>query len=143
MGGMNPAMAQGMMQNPQMQQQQQRVQQITNQIEARTAQLIAEMQQDYAVEEEQITGEFAGDPLLKIKSREVDLRAMENERKEEEGEQRINLDKMKAMMNQEQHEDKLEQNEELAQLRAATSIAKQQMADQSKRHDFGRNFKKK
>ena len=68
---------------------------------------------------------------------------MENERKEEEGEQRINLDKMKAMMNQEQHEDKLEQNEELAQLRAGVSLAKQQMADQSKRHDFGRNFRKK
>jgi hypothetical protein len=143
MGGMNPAMAQGMMQNPQMQQQQQRVQQITNQIEARKAQLIAEMQEDYAKEEEKITGEFAGDPLLKIKSREVDLRAMENERKEEEGEQRINLDKMKAMMNQDQHEDKLEQNEELAHLRAGVSLAKQQMADQSKRHDFGRNFKKK
>ncbi len=143
MGGMNPAMAQGMMQNPQMQQQQQRMQQITNQIEARKAQLIAEMQEDYAKEEEKITGEFAGDPLLKIKSREVDLRAMENERKEEEGEQRINLDKMKAMMNQDQHEDKLEQNEELAHLRAGVSLAKQQMADQSKRHDFGRNFKKK
>ena len=143
MGGQNPAMGQGMMQNPQMQQQQQRVQQITNQIEARKAQLIAEMQEDYAKEEEQITGEFAGDPLLKIKSREVDLRAMENERKEEEGEQRINLDKMKALMNDQQHDEKLEQNEELAHLRAGVSIAKQQMADKSKRHDFGRNFRKK
>ena len=142
MGGQNPAMAQGMMQNPQMQQQQQRVQQITNQIEARKAQLIAEMQEDYAKEEEKITGEFAGDPLLKIKSREVDLRAMENERKEEEGEQRLNLDKMKAMMNDQQHDEKLEQNEELAELRAVVSLTKQQMADQSKRHDFGRNFKK-
>ena len=143
MGGQNPAMAQGMMQNPQMQQQQQRVQQITNQIEARKAQLIAEMQEDYAKEEEQITGEFAGDPLLKIKSREVDLRAMENERKEEEGEQRINLDKMKALMNDQQHDEKLDQNEELAHLRAGVSLAKQEMADKSKRHDFGRNFKKK
>ena len=136
-------MGQGMMQNPQMQQQQQRVQQITNQIEARKAQLIAELQEDYATEEEKITGEFAGDPLLKIKSREVDLRAMENKRKEEEGEQRINLDKMKALMNDEQHDEKLEQNEELAHLRAGVSMAKQQMADQSKRHDFGRNFRKK
>ena len=143
MGAQNPAMGQGMMQNPQMQQQQQRVQQITNQIEARKAQLIAEMQEDYAKEEEQITGEFAGDPLLKIKSREVDLRAMENKRKEEEGEQRINLDKMKALMNDQQHDEKLEQNEELAHLRAGVSIAKQQMADKSKRHDFGRNFRKK
>ena len=143
MGAQNPAMGQGMMQNPQMQQQQQRVQQITNQIEARKAQLIAELQEDYAKEEEQITGEFAGDPLLKIKSREVDLRAMENKRKEEEGEQRINLDKMKALMNDQQHDEKLEQNEELAHLRAGVSLEKQQMADQSKRHDFGRNFKKK
>ena len=74
-------MAQGMMQNPQMMQQQQRVQQITNAIEARKAQLIAEMQEDYAKEEEKITGEFAGDPLLKIKSREVDLKAMDNRKK--------------------------------------------------------------
>ncbi len=143
MGAQNPQAQQQMMQNPQAQQQQQRVQQITNQIEARKAQLIAEMQEDYAKEEEKITGEFAGDPLLKIKSREVDLRAMENKRKEEEGEQRINLDKMKALMNDEQHEEKLEQNEELAHLRAGVSMAKQQMADQSKRHDFGRNFRKK
>ena len=143
MGAMNPAMAQGMMQNPQMMQQQQRVQQITNAIEARKAQLIAEMQEDYAKEEEKITGEFAGDPLLKIKSREVDLKAMDNERKEEEGQERLNLDKMKAMMNQENQEAKLEQNEELANLRAGVSLAKQQMSDASKVHDFGRNFKKK
>jgi hypothetical protein len=143
MGAQNPAMAQGMMQNPQMMQQQQRVQQITNAIEARKAQLVAEMQEDYAKEEEKITGEFAGDPLLKIKSREVDLKAMENQRKEEEGQERINLDKMKAMMNDQQHDEKLEQNEELAQMRAGVSIAKQQMADASKRNDFGRNFRKK
>ena len=143
MGAQNPAMAQGMMQNPQMMQQQQRVQQITNAIEARKAQLIAEMQEDYAKEEEKITGEFAGDPLLKIKSREVDLKAMDNERKEEEGQERLNLDKMKALMNQENQEAKLEQNEDLANLRAGVSLAKQQMSDVSKVHDFGRNFKKK
>ena len=36
----------------------------------------------------------------------------------------------------------LEQDEDLAQMRAGVSIAKQEMADQSKRNDFGRNFKK-
>ena len=142
MGAQNPAMAQGMMQNPQMMQQQQRVQQITNAIEARKAQLIAEMQEDYAKEEEKITGEFAGDPLLKIKSREVDLKAMENERKEEEGQERLNLDKMKALMNDQQHDEKLEQNQDLAEMRANVSLTKQEMSDASKRHDFGRNFRK-
>ena len=36
----------------------------------------------------------------------------------------MNLDKTKAMMNQDIQEDKLEQNEELAKLRANTSIEK-------------------
>ena len=100
------------------------------------------MTADYAKEEEKISGEFGNDPLVRLKAREIDLRAQENQRKEEEGQERINIDKMKAMMNQEQHEDKLEQNEELAGLRAGVSLAKQQMSDASKIHDFGRNFKK-
>jgi hypothetical protein len=50
---------------------------------------------------------------------------------------------MKAMMNDQQHDEKLEQNEELAYLRADVSLAKQEMADKSKKHDFGRNFPKK
>ena len=32
-------------------------------------------------EEKKITSQFDSDPLLKLKAREVDLRAMENERK--------------------------------------------------------------
>ena len=47
------------------------------------------------------------------------------------------------MMNKEIQEDKLEQNEQLAGLRAGVSLAKQQMSDASKIHDFGRNFPKK
>ena len=142
-GAANPAMAQGMMQNPQIMQAQQRLQQITNQIESRKAKLIAEMQEDFAKEEEKIMGEYGGDPLLRLKGREMDLRAQDNQRKEEEGEERLNLDKMKALMNQENQEAKLEQEADLAGLRAGVSLAKQSMADQSKIHDFGRNFGKK
>jgi hypothetical protein len=142
-GAQNPAMAQGMMQNPQVMQAQQRLQQITNQIESRKAKLIAEMQADYAKEEEKIMGEYGGDPLLRLKGREMDLRAQDNQRKEEEGQERLNLDKMKAMMNQENQEAELEQEADLAGLRAGVSLAKQSMADQSKIHDFGRNFGKK
>ena len=143
MGAQNPAMAQNMMQNPQVMQAQQRLQQITNQIESRKAKLIAEMQEDYAKEEEKIMGEYGGDPLLRLKGRELDLRAQDNQRKEEEGEERLNLDKMKAMMNQQNKEDELEQEADLAGLRAGVTLAKQSMADQSKIHDFGRNFGKK
>jgi hypothetical protein len=64
--------------NPQIQQQ---LQQITQQIEGRKAVLIAEMTEEFMKEENKITSQFDSDPLLKLKSREVDLRAMENERK--------------------------------------------------------------
>ena len=100
------------------------IQQITQKIEARKSQLIADLTEEFAKEENKITSQLDSDPLLKLKSREVDLRAMENERKKQEADERINLDKMKAMMNQVNQEEKLEQNEELAQLRAATSLAK-------------------
>ena len=49
---------------------------------------------------------------------------MNDERKAEDAEQRLSLDKMKAMMNQDNQEEKLDQNEELAKLRANTSIEK-------------------
>jgi len=129
MGAMNPAMMGGMQQNPQMMQAQQRLQQIVNAIESRKAILIAEMTKDYAEEEQKITGEFGADPLLKLKSRELDLRAKENERRKEYEQDRINLDKMKAMMNQQNQEEKLQQNEELASLRAGVSLAKSGMGN--------------
>ena len=49
---------------------------------------------------------------------------MDDARKRAEGQERINLDRMKAMMNQQDKQDKLDQNEKLAKLRANTSIEK-------------------
>jgi hypothetical protein len=135
----NPTM---MQQNPMAIQGQQRIQQITSAIEARKAVLIAEMTMDYAKEEDKISSEVGGDPLLKLKSRELDLKARADQDRNANNEARLDLDTMKAMMNDQQHDEKLEQNEELAGLRAGVSLAKQTMADQSKIHDFGRNFKK-
>jgi len=136
----NPQM---MQQNPQAMQMTQRVQQITSQIESRKAKLIAEMMIDYAKEEDKISSEVGGDPLLKLKSRELDIKAKNDQEQAMNREARLDLDTMRAMMNDQQHDEKLQQNEELAGLRAGVSLAKQTMADQSKIHDFGRNFKKK
>ena len=117
-----PILQQQAQMNPQAVQQ---IQSITVQIESRKAQLIAEMTKDYADEENKLVGQFDSDPLLKLKSREVDLKAMENEQKRKEAEERLNLDKLKAMMNQTNQENKLEQTEDLAKLRAGVSLAKQ------------------
>ena len=93
-------------------------------IEARKAQLIADMMEEFMKEEKKITSQFDNDPIAKLRSRELDLQAQENARKKQEGEERLNLDKMRAMMNQENQDEKLDQNEELAKLRANTSIEK-------------------
>ena len=118
---MLPQMQQAAVQNPQIQQQ---LAQISQKIEARKAVLIADMTEEFMKEEKQITSQFDHDPLLKLKQREVDLKAMETERKQQEVDARINLDKAKMVQNREITDDKLEQNEDLAQLRADTAIEK-------------------
>ena len=50
-----------------------------NQVEARKSVLVAEMTEEFMKEEKKLHHNFDNDPLLKLKSREVDLRAMENE----------------------------------------------------------------
>ena len=109
------------MQNPQMQQM---VMQLNMKIESRKAVLIAEMMDEFLQEEKKINGDFGNDPIAKLKARELDIRAQENSRRKEVDEERINVEKMKAMMNQMTDQQKLQQNEELANLRADTSIEK-------------------
>ena len=113
----NPQMAQ----NPQMQQQ---LKMFSDKFEARKAVLIAEMTEEFMKEEKEITSQFDNDPLAKLKARELDLRAAENQRRKEYDSKRIELDRMKAVMNQQNQDNKLEQNEELAEMRAETSIEK-------------------
>ena len=109
------------MQDPNIQMQ---VKMLSERIEARKAQLIADMMEEFMMEEKKITSQFDNDPIAKLRSRELDLQAQENSRKLQEGEERINLDRMRAMMNQQNQDQKLMQNEDLAKLRAQTSIDK-------------------
>ena len=115
--------------NPQAQQQ---LQQITQQLEARKAVLIAEMMEEFMKEEKRITSQFDHDPLLKIKSREVDLKAVDTQRKDMEMKQRGEIDRAKLVQSRDIHEDKIEQNEDLSELRADTSLQKQQMANEAR-----------
>ena len=107
--------------NPQAAQQLQQLQQM---IEARKAVLIAEMTEDFMKEEKKITSQFDHDPLLKLKSREVDLRAMDQQRKKEYDEARVDIDQAKLVQAKDISDEKLEQNEELAELRADTTMDK-------------------
>ncbi len=122
---MLPQLQQMAVQNPQAQQQ---LQQISQKIEARKALLIADMTEDFMKEEKAITSQFDHDPLLKLKQREVDLKAMDAERKMKEDQARIDLDRAKMVQAKDLNDRKLDQNEDLAQLRADTSIEKSMMS---------------
>jgi hypothetical protein len=131
-------MQQMMQQNPQMaqnQQMQQQMMSLSMSLESRKAKLIAESTEEFRDEEAKITGEYGGDPIAKLKARELDLKAMNDEAERKESEERINLDRSKQMMGQQQFDEKLEQNEELAELRADTSLTKTQMGIDSKREN--------
>jgi len=113
----NPQMSQQMAQNPELQ----RIQ-VT--IEARKAVLIADMTKDFMQEEKKIADDMNKDPLIKLKAREVDLKAKEEARKEKEGEEKSELDRLRLISNRQLAEDKLEQSDEHQKLRAGVSLAK-------------------
>ena len=108
------------------------IQNMNIKMEARKAKLEAEMTIEFMNEERRTIGEFGNDPIAKLRARELDLKAMDDERKRVEGQERIDLDRMKTMMNQGLQQEKLNQNEELAELRADTSLTKTQMGIDAK-----------
>ena len=120
----NPQMMQQMQQNPQLQQLQNETKQVTEAIESRKAKLIAETMAEYLEEEKKVLNQIDNDPLLRLKSDEIQLKAKEEERKREEGETKAEMDALKMLQNRQIAEDKLEQDDEHAKLRASVSLAK-------------------
>ena len=105
----------------------QQIQMMMQKIESRKSVLVAEMTGDFMQEENKIITGMDSDPLLKLKSRELDLKAMENERKKKESEDKINLDKLRVMSNRQVADEKLEQTDDLTKLKVGVDLAKQGM----------------
>ena len=123
-GGNNPQAMQQMAQNPQIQQIQKTMQEEQQKMEARKSVLISEFMEDYAKAEKEVLNNIENDPLLKLKDRELDLKARDNMRKEEEGEDKLNLEKMKMLQARQLAEEKMEENDKHQKLRASVSLAK-------------------
>ena len=86
--------------------------------------MIAEHTNDYLTEEKKLLNPLDSDPLVKLKSREIDLKAEEEMRKREEAENKANMDALRLMQSREIAEEKLEQDDEHAKMRASISLAK-------------------
>ena len=112
-------------QNPQFLQFQRQIEATQVAIEARKANLIADFTDDYVKAEKEVLNQVENDPVLKLKDRDLDLKAREEQRKEEEGQLKANMDMMKLMQNRDIADEKLEQDDKHAKLRASVSLAKQ------------------
>ena len=111
-------------QNPQFMAMQKQMQSITQTMESRKAQLIAEIMAEYLEEEKKVLNQIDSDPLLKLKNEEIQLKAKEEERKKEEGEQKAEMEALRLVSNRQMSEDKLQQDDNHAKLRASVSLAK-------------------
>jgi len=120
----NPAMQQQLQQNPQMKQVQEQETNLQVMMEARKAQLIAEFTEDYSKAEKEVLNQVENDPLLKLKDRELDIKAREDQDQKQQAEEKLNLERAKMLQNKELAEEKMEQNDEHQKLRASVSLAK-------------------
>ena len=111
-------------QNPQIMQINQQIQQQTGKIESRKAQLIASHLNEYVEEEKKVLNQLDNDPLLRLKSDEVQIKAQEQQRKQEEGEEKANMEMLKLVTGKNQFDEKLQQDDEHQKLRAAVTLAK-------------------
>ena len=111
-------------QNPQFMQLNQQVQAMTTSMEQRKSQLIAEFTNDYAMEEKKVLNQIENDPLLKLKDRELDLKAREEQRRAEDEENQLALDRAKMLQQRDLSEQKMEENDKHQKLRASVSLAK-------------------
>ena len=107
---------QEMGQNPQAQQQPQMMAQRVAQIQA---QLIAEFQKTQPPMDQ-------GDPLVKIKEQELQLRQQELAAEQQNDQQRLALDRQKAQQNFSLGQQRIDTTEDIAQMRARIAMQKQQ-----------------
>jgi hypothetical protein len=93
-------------------------------IEARTAEKIVEMTEEMIAEEQEYLESENADPLIDLKQQEINIKAMENERKKNYDEVRLGLDQAKLQQTADLTQDKIDSQEDIAQLRANVNLEK-------------------
>ena len=93
-------------------------------IESRTAEKIVEMTEEMIAEEQEYLESENADPLIELKQQEINLKAMDNERKKNYDEVRLGLDQAKLQQTADLTQDKIDSQEDIAQLRANVNLEK-------------------
>ena len=85
------------------------------------------------VEEQQSLEGQGEDPLVALKQQEINIRAQDLQRKIEKDEADIGIDQQRIDADAQQHQDKIDSQEDIAQLRANVNLTKQKEIEKSKK----------
>jgi hypothetical protein len=99
--------------------------QVQERLESQVAEKVAEMTDEMVQEEAEAVQEMTQDPLVGLKQQEIDLRAQDIERKAMADQAKIGIDQEKLRQTGKIAQDRIESQEDIAQLRANVNLSKQ------------------
>ena len=99
--------------------------QVQERIESQVAEKVAEMTDEMVQEEAEVVQEMNEDPLVGLKQQEIDLRAQDIQRKAMVDEAQIGIDEKKLSQTAKIAQDRIDSQEDIAQLRANVNLSKQ------------------
>ena len=102
-------------------------------MEQQIAEKIALMIEEMVAEEQQMMDELREDPLVDLKQQEINLREQDIERKTRADEAKIGIDQEKLDQDAQLTQDKIQSQEDIAQLRANVNLIKQKEVEKSKK----------
>ena len=84
-------------------------------------------------EEQEILQEMGEDPLINLKQQEINIKAGDLQRKTAMDQGRLGMDQAKLQQTAELTQDKIDSQEDIAQLRANVNLTKQKEIEKSKK----------
>ena len=115
-----------MAQSPEQQQElQQQIQAMQMQMENDIAGLINEMTTQMIAEEQEAMQDTQEDPLIRLKEQELQLRAMEMQRKDDETDKKLNVERERIAATDKIAQARIDSQEDIAHLRANVNLSKQ------------------
>ena len=103
---------------------QQQTQQMQVQIESAIAVKINEMTTQMITEEQEMFDQEDSDPLIRLKEQELQLKAMDLKRKDEETDLRLEVERERIASQDKIAQDRMDSQEDIAQLRANVNLSK-------------------
>ena len=107
--------------------------QFQEQIEQQVAETIAVMVEEMVEEEQQMMTDLGEDPLVALKQQEINIKEQDLQRKAAMDEGRLGLDQQKIIQTGEIAQDRIDSQEDIAQLRANVNLTKQKEIEKSKK----------